>query len=128
MVSWKDLYAGKITTAQQALSKIRPGARIFIGTGCGQPQTLVKELVSEHNNIVDVEIYHLLTQGEAPYIGEEQGKKFRTFSFFLAPNVREPTHHVAKLVPPRSRPVEHKRRKPPYEAQAVVVQLATQLL
>ncbi|MDD5674023.1 MAG: GNAT family N-acetyltransferase [Chitinivibrionales bacterium] len=89
MVAWKELYAAKSTSAQQALGKVRPGARIFIGTGCGQPQTLVKELVSEHNDIVDAEIYHLLTQGEAPYIGEEQSKKFRTYSFFLAPNVRE---------------------------------------
>jgi len=68
---------------------IESGARIFIGTGCGQPQILVEELVSEKNNIQDTEIYHLLTQGNAPYIQKEYCDKFRTCSFFLAPNVRQ---------------------------------------
>jgi|WetSurMetagenome_2_1015567.scaffolds.fasta_scaffold00008_120 acyl-CoA hydrolase/RimJ/RimL family protein N-acetyltransferase len=88
-MDWKERYANKLMTAGRAISRIRPGARIFIGTGCGQPQTLVSELVSSNNDIIDAEIYHLLTQGEAPYISEEYSKKFRTCSFFLAPNVRE---------------------------------------
>jgi acyl-CoA hydrolase/GNAT superfamily N-acetyltransferase len=89
MSNWKELYKSKVMAPNQAIQKIRPGARIFIGTGCGQPQTLVDELVSENNDIVDAEIYHLLTRGTAPYIKEEYAKKFRTCSFFLAPNVRE---------------------------------------
>ena len=89
MNGWKERYKKKLLTAGQAIGRIRPGARIFIGTGCGQPQSLVSELVSGNNEIVDAEIYHLLTQGEAPYISEEYSKKFRTCSFFLAPNVRE---------------------------------------
>jgi acyl-CoA hydrolase/GNAT superfamily N-acetyltransferase len=89
MNDWKERYKDKITTAGGAIARIRPGARIFIGTGCGQPQLLVSELVAGSNDIIDAEIYHLLTQGEAPYISEEYSKKFRTCSFFLAPNVRE---------------------------------------
>jgi acyl-CoA hydrolase/RimJ/RimL family protein N-acetyltransferase len=83
------LYKSKQMTAKQAIDKIRAGDRIFIGTGCGQPQTLVEELVSPDNDIVDAEIYHLLTSGDAPYIREEFARKFRTYSFFLAANVRE---------------------------------------
>jgi acyl-CoA hydrolase len=75
--------------ATQALSLIKPGSRIFIGTGCAQPQLLVRELVSPDNTIIDAQIYHLFTRGEAPYIREEFARKYRTFSFFLAPNVRE---------------------------------------
>ena len=89
MSIWQEQYRKKVVTAQRAISLIRPGARIFIGTGCGQPQTLVDELVQGRNKIVDAEIYHLLTRGTAPYIREEYTKKFRTCSFFLAPNVRE---------------------------------------
>ncbi len=76
-------------TASQAIGKIKSGSRIFIGTGCGQPQGLVEELTSDRNKIEDAEIYHLFTQGLAPYIKEEYANKFRTSSFFLAPNVRE---------------------------------------
>ncbi len=89
MPSWQELYDSKKMQASKAIGRIRPGARIFIGTGCGQPQILVDELVSDRNDIVDAEIYHLLTRGQAPYIREEHARKFRTCSFFLAPNVRE---------------------------------------
>lgn len=50
---------------------------------------MVEELVSDDNEIVDSEIYHMLTQGDAPYIHEKYARKFRTYSFFLADNVRE---------------------------------------
>ncbi|MBD3344439.1 MAG: GNAT family N-acetyltransferase [Chitinivibrionales bacterium] len=90
MASWEEVYKKKIMTAQHAIRMINAGGpRIFIGTGCGQPQLLVEELASPNNDIIDAEIYHLLTQGVAPYIHEEQSRKFRTSSFFLAPNVRE---------------------------------------
>ena len=89
MAAWEELYKSKLTTAKKVIGLIKPGDRIFIGTGCGQPQLLVEELVSEDNEIVDAEIYHLLTSGDAPYIREEYARKFRTYSFFLAANVRE---------------------------------------
>ncbi|MBD3321764.1 MAG: GNAT family N-acetyltransferase [Chitinivibrionales bacterium] len=90
MASWEDIYKKKIMSAQQAIRTISTGGpRIFVGTGCGQPQLLVEELAGPGNDIVDAEIYHLLTQGIAPYIREEHSRKFRTSSFFLASNVRE---------------------------------------
>ncbi len=89
MPAWEKLYEKKIMSAKAAIRKVNPGDRIFIGTGCGQPQVLVDELVNDDNDIVDAEIYHLLTQGDAPYIRQEYAKKFRTHSFFLAANVRE---------------------------------------
>lgn len=89
MSNWKEIYRSKIKNPAQAIKMIKSGSRIFIGTGCGQPQILVEELVNEKNNIQDTEIYHLLTQGNAPYIQEKYRDKFRTCSFFLAPNVRQ---------------------------------------
>ena len=89
MSLWQETYKNKIMSAGQAIRMIKPGARIFIGTGCGQPQMLVDELVNDEQDIVDVEIYHLLTHGLAPYIDEKYAKKFRTSTFFIAPNVRE---------------------------------------
>ena len=90
MATWEEIYKKKVKAATQAIRMIKQGGpRIFIGTGCGQPQLLVEELSGPKNDIVDAEIYHLLTQGTAPYIEEKHSKKFRTCSFFLAPNVRE---------------------------------------
>jgi len=89
MSHWKEIYPKKLATGSQAIRMIQPGSRIFIGTGCGQPQLLVEELVKSSDGIVDAEIYHLLTHGVAPYMAEQYASKFRTCSFFLAPNVRE---------------------------------------
>ncbi len=89
MPAWEQLYKSKIMEASQAIRKIKPGDRIFIGTGCGQPQALVDELASDRNDIMDAEIYHLLAAGDAPYVREEFAKKFRTYSFFLSDRVRE---------------------------------------
>ena len=69
MATWEEIYKKKVMKASQAIRKIKTGApRIFIGTGCGQPQSLVEELANPDNDIVDAEIYHLLTQGVAPYL------------------------------------------------------------
>jgi acyl-CoA hydrolase/GNAT superfamily N-acetyltransferase len=91
MPAWEEFYKSKIVSAKEAVKRIRPGDRIFIGTGCGRPQLLIDELVSDDNDIVDAEIYHLLTMGEAPYIRDDYARKFRTASFFIGANVREAT-------------------------------------
>ena len=89
MPAWEKLYESRQMDAVQAIRRIKSGDRIFIGSGCGQPQMLVNELASDRNDIVDAEIYHMLTSGDAPYIREEFAKKFRTYSFYLGANVRE---------------------------------------
>ncbi len=89
MNTWLDRYRRKVMTARQAVGLIRPGARIFIGSGCGSPQTLVEALVADDNPIADAEVYHYLTNGPAPYIGEAFARKFRTHAFFVGANIRE---------------------------------------
>ncbi len=86
---WKETYASSITTAEKAVTQIRPGQRVFVGTGCGQPQELVKALAARANDLSDTEIVHLLTVGEAPYAEKELADSFRTNTFFVAENVRD---------------------------------------
>jgi acyl-CoA hydrolase/N-acetylglutamate synthase-like GNAT family acetyltransferase len=86
---WKKTYADTITTAREAVQQIRPGQRVFIGTGCGQPQELVKELAARADELSDTEIVHLFTAGEAPYAERELADSFRTNTFFVSENVRD---------------------------------------
>jgi len=85
---WQETYASSITTAEKAVQQIRPGQRVFLGTGCGQPQELVKALAARANDLSNTEIVHLLTIGEAPYAAKELADSFRTNTFFVAENVR----------------------------------------
>ncbi|MFW6254238.1 MAG: GNAT family N-acetyltransferase [Chitinivibrionales bacterium] len=89
MSAWEERYKSKVKTPEQAVNLIRPGARIFIGTGCAQPKSVIAELVNDGNNIMDAEIYHLMTMGDAPYVDEQYADKFRTFTFVISQNVRK---------------------------------------
>jgi acyl-CoA hydrolase/GNAT superfamily N-acetyltransferase len=85
---WKEKYRSTILTADQAVARIKPGQRIFISTGCGEPLELVRALTRRAYELPDTEIIHLLTFGEAPYAHRELAQYFRTNSFFIAENVR----------------------------------------
>ena len=86
--AWKDKYKTTIATAAEAVKRIRPGQRVFIGTGCGEPLDLVSALAQRAKELPDTEILHLLTFGQAPYAHRELTQFFRVNSFFIAENVR----------------------------------------
>ena len=58
---WADNYAENRRSAREALSLIKPGQRVFIGSSCGEPQHLVRELSQMSNYLRDIEINRLMT-------------------------------------------------------------------
>jgi len=88
-VDWMQTYAEQVETPAEAVEHVRPGHRVFIGTGCGQPLRLVQALVDRADTLADVEIVHLLTLGDAPYATKELAATFRINSFFIGENVRD---------------------------------------
>lgn len=93
MEEWKKQYPGKFLSGEQIFSQIHRGSRIFIGTGCGEPQYLVRSLVryveSHPTAFFDAEVFHVWTLGIAPYTDEKFKRNFRHNSFFIANNTRE---------------------------------------
>jgi acyl-CoA hydrolase/RimJ/RimL family protein N-acetyltransferase len=87
--NWQEAYRAQILTAAEAVKQIRPGQRVFIGTGVGEPLTLVSALSKRAFELPDTEIVHLLTFGDAPYAHRELAQYFRVNSFFIAENVRD---------------------------------------
>jgi acyl-CoA hydrolase/RimJ/RimL family protein N-acetyltransferase len=57
---WADSYLEKSVKAEEAISRIRSGHRVFIGSGCGEPQILTQKLVEKTNNFSGLEIVRLL--------------------------------------------------------------------
>ena len=86
---WQQKHADRISSADEAMSLIKPGNCIFIGTGCAQPQHLVRALVEGAKHVRDAHIVQLLAMGEAPYADEEFRERFKTNSLFIADNVRD---------------------------------------
>ncbi len=87
--NWQEKYSDMIVTAEKAVMQIGPGQTIFIGTGCAQPQELVRALTARSHQLPDTEIVHLLTIGDAPYAHRELAQYFRINSFFISDNVRD---------------------------------------
>jgi len=88
------------TTAEEALLHLRSGMRVFVGSGCACPQSLVHALAARGPDVFDVEIIHILTFGEAPYAHRELLASFRHNAFFIGPNVRQAVNEgVADYTP-----------------------------
>ena len=63
---WADSYVQKRCTAEDAIGRIRPGRRVFIGSSCGEPQHLVKTLSEATAWFTDLEIVRLMSLETAP--------------------------------------------------------------
>ncbi len=63
---WADDYIENRRLAREALSQIRPGQRVFIGSSCGEPQHLVRELSELSSQFKDIEIIRLMTLETTP--------------------------------------------------------------
>lgn len=85
---WQDRYRDMIASPQKAVSHIRPGNRVFIGTGCAEPVELVEALTNRGRSLADVEIIQLLPKGPAPYASRELADYFTVNSFFIGTAIR----------------------------------------
>jgi len=95
----KAMYPGKVASENEIFGNIHRGDRIFIGTGCGEPQYVVSALVkyveSHPKAFFDAEIFHVWTLGVAPYTDEKFKYNFRHDSFFVGHNTREAVNEGA---------------------------------
>ncbi|MFN3652771.1 MAG: GNAT family N-acetyltransferase [Armatimonadota bacterium] len=86
--SWRERYAEKRVTAEQAVRCVGRGQRVFVGSGAAEPQALVAALTARAEELADTEILHILTLGIAPYSEARYGDAFRHNALFIGPNVR----------------------------------------
>jgi len=89
----KRRYPEKCVSQGMMFSHIHRGDRIFVGTGCGEPQYLVRALVdyvgSHPNAIFDAKVLHVWALGVAPYVDEKFKRSFRCNSFFIGESTRD---------------------------------------
>lgn len=89
---WRARVPEKFVPEDQVFSHIQRGDRIFIGTGCGEPQHLVSALtgyvVANPLALFDAEVLHVWTLGVAPYTNPKFKRNFRHNSFFIGASTR----------------------------------------
>lgn len=89
MMDWQTRYPDKVRTPEQAVSTIRRGDKVFIGSGAAEPQVLVKALIDAAGRLADTRIMHIMTLGVAPYTEEKFTDQFRHNAFFIGANTRQ---------------------------------------
>lgn len=88
----KKTWPDKFASDEEMFGHIHAGDKIFIGTGCGEPQYLVQALVNfVHANpkaFYGIELIHVWTLGTAPYLDHKFRENFRIDSFFVSEGTR----------------------------------------
>ena len=85
----KRLCPNKVVSAEEAVSKIKNGSRVFIGTGCGEPQHLIKAMIND-STIQDILVYQMLSSTFSRYIDDESfRRRFSLKLFFISASMRK---------------------------------------
>jgi len=78
----------KSTTPENAVKIIKSNDKVYIQAAAAAPQSLIKAMTDRHEELRNVEVCQLHTEGEAPYADPKFIDSFHVNSFFLGKNVR----------------------------------------
>ena len=77
-----------IKSPEQAVEVIKSNDRVYIQAAAAAPQSLVIAMSARHEELRNVEVCHLHTEGVAPYADPKYKDSFHVNSFFIGGNVR----------------------------------------
>lgn len=88
--SWLKHHCGpKLLEAKAAILKIKSGSRVFLGTGCGEPQHLIRTMAAE-KSLQDIILYQMLSYTLAHFVDDESFlKRFSIKLFFISRQMRK---------------------------------------
>jgi len=86
---WIAALGEKLVDPGQALSRIRAGSRIYIGTGCASPRHLIAELEKKVPGPADLEFVSFLTTSAVLEGTEAKSTRYRHRTFFVGSDVRD---------------------------------------
>src|SRR6516162_9270253 len=78
----------KLVSAERALAAIRAGSRIYIGTGCAAPRTLLTRLEAMDSAPADLEFVSFLTTSALPQVEGACRTHYCHRAFFVGSEMR----------------------------------------
>ncbi len=79
----------KVLSAADAVKVIKPGHNIYIHTAAATPVSLIKAMTDRKDELYDISLYQLHTEGPAPYAEAGMEDVFTINSMFIGGNVRQ---------------------------------------
>ena len=117
--------SNKLLPAEAAVEVVKPGHRVFVGTACAAPFTLVEALERRKPTPPDVELFHFLTSGLEPLWVERQSS-YRHRCFFVGSDVRALVHSgQAEYVPISLTQIPHLTATGRIRTDVALVQVST---
>ena len=89
-MNWREKYSDKLVSAEEAVSHICSGDKIFFSDWVGEPPALVDALMQRAGDLENVEIIHGMSPGSNRYIDEDMAGHFHHTSLFLGAKTRPP--------------------------------------
>jgi len=89
IMSWVDDYKKKLVTAEEAVSDVKSGDRVYISGNAATPYALMKALAARKDELKEVELVHVLLLGDDPLSKPEMEGHFRHNSLFVGPADRK---------------------------------------
>lgn len=96
-----DLHMLNYVSADEAVKEIKSNDKVFIHSAAATPQELVRAMIRRSEELKNVHLYHIHTEGDCSYAGEQYKESFKVHAFFNGPNMRETTNNqlAATYVP-----------------------------
>ena len=76
-MDWKAIYKERLTTAAEAVKRIKSGDRVVVEHAVGEPSHVVDAMVENKEAYRDVEIVHMVAMGKASYAQNGMEPYFR---------------------------------------------------
>lgn len=87
-------------TAQEAVRNIKSGERVFLHSAAATPRLLVEALTARGDELRNIELVSIHTEGSAPYLDPRYEGVFHLNTFFVGANTREAVGNgMASYVP-----------------------------
>ena len=87
-MNWMQACRGKVVTAEEAVSHVACGQRLFVSGNCSVPQQLARALAARAPALTGVEIVHVLTFGSEHCVAPDLEGRFRVNTLFIGDNTR----------------------------------------
>ncbi len=79
----------RLSSPEEAVSAIRSGDRIFLGTACATPRLLIQALENTDKRLSDIQIFHFLTDGAIVTEAGVPRTRFQHKVFFVGTDAKE---------------------------------------
>ncbi len=78
---WKQRYSSKVINTEEAAAKVKNGDRIYLGSMCSEPSTIIKSLGESY--LEDVEMIQFISGTAASELTQKGHRRFRMKTFFV---------------------------------------------